>query len=426
MESESPIKAWVKRHSPLKNRNKPLPPRPIAQESSSPSKPRAPGLPISGNASPTKTNGTTVKPAKRKISSLLKHKSADEGPDSGALERHNQSQATLVLQQDRPRSSQSGKEPVEELSDRVSALEAQLRTARAELANATTSTASGTSKRNAPWRLRSGHPRRASSFDSQAAKNQEIQERQQRVLQGNMFEGVVESLLAPDYKSASKTAASYSTRATRGSRRSISGSGHEQAMADYRNLESAHMGESEDETRRLTRLRSELRAAEWMRIQEHMAKEQEQYKTGSKRSSSDSHQGPEERPARRLKHSEADLKAKALPSVPRSRRAASENDSTTLRTVDSTDTVPIMQRARPQRVNYSHTRPKTPDEPRRRRSLQIEPSKPATNFQGENVTVFAADEEDEQDRNNVLRRSAASPSRLGTVSEEYEWDEDVF
>lgn len=429
MESESPIKAWVRRYSPLKSRNKPLPPRPPPEEDHSPGKVRAPGRPISGNVSPTKLGAEgTNKTAKRKLSSLLKHKSSEPAAEAQAL--HRRAQSTPVPQDDRPQSAHSEKH--DELTKKVSTLEAQLRAARAELATASTSTANAF-RRTSPWRPRPPHARRANSFQLEAYTDREIAEHQQRLLQGSRFTGVVESLLEPDYKSASTTAAAYSTRG-RGSTRSVSGSGHEQAMADYRNLEAGYMDDTEDDARRLARKRSELRAAEWMRVQEHMAKEKNNYTTGSKRIHEHGNATAEERPARRQKQSHVELQEKALPKFPRSRRTVSESaSSSSVKLRNGRDTSPFLTGPHPQKSHVGASRPQQPGDSVKQGVVKGEAdndmlrhAKQPPAKEDENVTIFAGDEDDERGRPSPPRRKGMSPLRLPAVSEEFEWDEEVF
>lgn len=423
MDSGSPIKSWIRRHSPIKSRSKPLPAAPnnhVNNGSPSRAQPRQPGRVISANASPTRPRstdpGSTHKVTKRKISSLWK--APQQTPTDALKSKHRRVVSSPVNYTDeRPSSSNS----VESLSERVTTLEAQLRAAKADLAQA-----SHVIKAASPFKARPSGVRRAQSYESTGDIDRHVEERQRSLQRGNYYDGVVESLLQQDYAAASRKSLSYSTRGSP-ERRSASATGYyEKAMSDYKNLEDDYVEDGESRhALEIARRRSELRALEWRRMQDHMTS-QGKSRVGSKRSQEDASVPRDERPARRQKHESNVARDKALPEIPqRSTRAVSERNERGLeesqskhhRAVSSAHTIQYV----------SLRRADAPESP----SKSAQRSKPSQPDIGDadnmNVTVYSGDDDDEAEEYappSPYRRHIPSPSRLPPVSEEFEWNDD--
>lgn len=299
---ESPLKAWVRRHSPIKGRhnsNKPLPPAPLHEQVTQDSSPckRVPISAISGNANAAATVNPQPK-SKKRISSLLKHKSSAPASSSQSQARpvtpvarqttgrsqsaagyhehvtrdsmpsiqRSMSQDNRIPQQTsqpRPSRMASHSPTLRTLTDRVSSLESQLRAARAEIASMTQ-----LGNRISP------NPRRALSIEGELIER-DVEERYARLQGRGRYDGLVECLLEPNYAAASASASR--------SRRSAS-LDRDAPYATYEAVELAygedeaqrrHISRLEDamaqEQRNLTRRRSEIRAASWKQVQEHMA-----------------------------------------------------------------------------------------------------------------------------------------------------------
>ena len=340
---ESPLKAWVRKHSPIKSRhnsNKPLPPPPPQDQNGSPK--RIPISTISGNVN----NGPVgaQQKTKKRISSLLKHKSSASaalpasfqsrpitpaaqpvtGRSQSAAGFHEHArkssrpplQRSLSQESRTPQSSvqrrssrtQAHSPTLRTLTDRVSSLESQLRAARAEIASVSQGSSTNPSS-----------PRRALPIEGELL-NREAEERCARLQGKGHYAGLVESLLEPTYAAASASA----------SRRSMSVD-RESALAAYREAEWAYDEDNEEkqytrhrvesnhfgEARVLARRRSEIRAASWKQVQEHMAAVQNEHHhsiASSSKKRSRSHEIPRSQlvvdetikgqpPARRQKHS---------------------------------------------------------------------------------------------------------------------------
>ena len=443
--SESPIKAFWKRHSPIKRRNKPLPAAPRKDES--PTKQRAPMRAVSNNISPTKDS----KAAKRNLSGFIRNKpSGSEEPAQSNKHRRiasvpsQGSRAPSVPAQDLPK-------PKPGLADRVHRLEAQLEAARAELAQAAAS--ASPRKAISPRRSRPPTTRRAHSYEVYADSDRDAATRHERLLRGTHYDGLVESLLEQDYESANARAASYSTGAGTGTNRhGISESGRHSALASYGDLENNYMDDDEDETEHLKRKRSELRAAEWRRIQEkYDHSTQLQSGSSSKRTRDSITAVTDEPPARRQKQShnvpgERLPRDKSLPQLPQqpqhSRRSASESHAPTSMELGRSVDQPIQ--SQPYKIEYVRTKPRTPEDEKAPIPSRTPTGRPTYDLMAafgsntpnaraaENVEVFgdADDEPEETVRdpppNSPYRRASQSPSKLQTVTEEFEWDDEVF
>ncbi|KAI9655229.1 MAG: hypothetical protein M1831_004939 [Alyxoria varia] len=367
---ESPLKTWVRKHSPLKSRNKQLPPLPPRDDDheGDDDLPRKRALSnISGNAHPANSSphkaqhqaskqtqapqtskrtenahyshgsenalqqqrieGSQPAPqpvtqpapqqkSKRLFSGFLRHRSSDSPrkqqpqrpqtpmtrptsstshtttarPTSNTPTRKRSASASPTKldthRVQKPRSSKKPQSPrrntndhsphgLRHLSQRVTSLESELEAARAELAT------KGLPMLSSPSKIKHSSPsRRATSAAAATTSagsvdgnrmNAEVAERQARLERHGRYEGLVEALLQPDYRSASATAAS------RGGSRSASRNSTERdgAIAAYGAVEQAYAAEQGDDdaerAKKIAKRRSEIRAASWKQIQDHVS-----------------------------------------------------------------------------------------------------------------------------------------------------------
>lgn len=415
-ESVSPLKTWIKRHSPIKSRNKPLPNAPL--ESGSPTKQRTtrvPGRAVSGNASPTKASAadrSEHKPAKRKISALWKSAPSEEAQQSPS--KHRRTVSSPVKHHERHDPSDSK----ESLSDKVSVLEAQLRAAKSELAGA-----SNTIKHASPFKSHRSSSRQ-SRHVSHGDIDYQVDARQRALQQGFHYDGVVESLLEPDYVSATRRAAEYSERGRESpTKRSASAMGYyDKAMSDYKTMEDQYLDEGEQgDALEMARRRSTLRAAEWKRMQEHMAKEK-RHRAGSKRSHDEVPAAGGERPARRQKYDKAMLRDKALPDIPKQDRPKKTIQGDAARS-DRPKAASSQPESKAHTIQYVQVRSKTPEQRPAPEEEDVEPLDLGEAEDG-NVEVFCDDDDEDYAPPSPHRRPLISPSRLHTVDEEFEWNDD--
>lgn len=231
MEPPSPIKSWIHKHSPLKSRNKPLPPPP---SDSSPA--RKPVEPVSGNTSPSKPKTTN------RFLSLLKSKATQP---SSLLPPTNLSQRTPIHKKTF-RSGRGRAPDLNTVSKKISDLEAQLKEAQREL----TVIAS----------------QQQSTDVESTALDRQITQRQENLSQGGRFDGLVENLLGQ----------------VSPSQRPVTRRGHAEAATpnaflDYQAIEEAYepaAPEAESpHSRQLKRKRSE---PSWQEMQERIAEFQKQ------------------------------------------------------------------------------------------------------------------------------------------------------
>ena len=448
----SPLKAWVKRHSPIKSRNKPLPAAPKDEDAGSPTKSRAPMRAISTNISPSKDKGT-----KRKISGFIRGKpstSEDAPPlpsqpatkhrriSSVPGKNHNVKNKIGV-------SIPDGNGSDKQLASRVQHLEEELKAARAELAS--TSTVTTNKKSSATWRHRPGPSRRAHSFEAHTDPDKDASVRHERLMKGNHYGGLVESLLERDYDAANARAASFASRDGGISpQHATLKSGRHSAMASYGEMENAYM-EDDDQEERMRRMRSELRATEWKRIQESCSPGGQRSSSGATKRGRES-SAHEEPPARRQKQSHDPSTGTATSEGHRhSRRAASESCApSNLEVKRSSGIRQVPIDAQPYKIEYVRTTTKKSEEPKGSKPPRVSRTPPkgrptydlmkafGSNTpkqkpgQNENVEVFT-EGEDQPDEPTAdpkpaspHRRATPSPSKLQTVQEEFEWDDEVF
>ena len=347
---------------------------------------------------------------------------------------------------------QGSNESDKQLADRVELLEAELKAARAELASNT----NGTTKQKLPsmppsTRSRPSLGRRSHSVEIHSSRDEDALVRQERLMRGHRYDGLVESLLEQDYDAANATAASFASQTGATTTRQDSRkSGRRSALASYGDMESRYMDDEENDEEHLKRKRSELRAAEWKRIQENYDSRVHQSPSGaSKRGHEESNTLNDERPARRQKQShESNSKDSTTTTNPRNRRAASEGNATSDLEIKRSGVirqVPIQ--TQPYKIEYVHMKSNTNDEtqpvrpaktpPKGRPTYDLmkafESNTPKTKSKdNENVEVFneGENEPEEPDAEPKLtsphRRNIPSPSRLQTVREEFEWDDEVF
>lgn len=170
MGAESGLKAWVQKHSPVKSRNKPLPPPP-PPEADSPI--RKPMREVSGNEASGKTPS--------RLRAFLNKKLPSQPPSPAKHEYTKPTVPAETLHRSPIRRSlrnRSHKGPdVAHLTTKVTVLEAQLQAARRELEKA------------AGKRSNQGH--RSVSDEI----NRAIEEKQRSLGRGDRYNGVVESLL---------------------------------------------------------------------------------------------------------------------------------------------------------------------------------------------------------------------------------------
>ena len=442
--SGSPIKAFLRKHSPIKTRSKTQ--QTATRDAPSPTKERVPMRDLSTNTSPTKDG----KVSKRKFSGFMRNKpthNEEAVPPVPTTKHRRISSVPGKVQRENEQPPPLPDNP--HLSSRVQQLEAELEAARAELANSAT-TSSSTRKAISPRRVRPKTPRRAHSYDAHGNSDQEAAERHERLTRGTKFGGLVESLLEPDYASANARAASYSTR---GGPAEIRQGGLESrrhsAMASYGDLERQCMDDEDDDAERLKRKRSELRAAEWKRIQEAYGHSpQRVLSSGTKRSRDTITTTHDEPPARRQKQTHDLPQDKSMPKGPQhTRRVASESHAPSTLELTRGSIKPIQ--SEPYKIEYVRTNTQTPDRPKAQAPRRTPPKgrptydlmkafgsntpkEPTNGKANENVEVFKAGEDEpeekdiEQRPNTPWRRNPPSPSRLQTVNEEFEWDDEVF
>ncbi|KAL9086641.1 MAG: hypothetical protein Q9159_004050 [Coniocarpon cinnabarinum] len=429
----SPLKAFFKRHSPIKTRSKAIPTN--ARDDGSPT--RAPMRELSANVSPSKDS----KVHKRKISGFMRSKpnTSDEPPlppkhtrTSSIPSRTERVHDELVRakQQEDPR-----------LTDRVQLLEAELEAARAELAQANAKQ-SPRRKAMSPRRLRPQLAKRAHSYDVHPTQDRDDSARHERMARDNKYDGLVESLLERDYESANARAASYSVRSVTPSQAGgLAETGRRSAQASYHDLNSKPAGNTEDDAEQLKRKRSELRAAEWKRIQEaYSHNPQRSVTTGSKRGWDTSATTHDEPPARRQKQVHDPLEDQTLPKPARhARRSASESHAPSVLELNR-DTIKPIQ-SQPYKIEYVRTRPHTPENARGQKASRSPPkgrptydlmkafgsNTPNDSARGkvdnENIETFGANDEPAEEEDGD--RSKANHELLLYISEHLLYD-DLF
>ncbi|KAI9725517.1 MAG: hypothetical protein M1828_003188 [Chrysothrix sp. TS-e1954] len=420
----SPLKEWVKRHSPLKSRsNKPLPPTPAADPASPIRKAVAP---ISGNAnanaSTTTLNAEDKRPKKR-ISSILGHRKSSGSASKLQEVLSSESKATK-----RPRSrgkpsaaditEPPNKQPrlaqspgsFNRLSDRVTSLEAQLQAAQKELEHFRDVPSGANSVRPSP--------RRAKSWDV----DHEVAARQASLSGRGRFDGLVENLLVAQQTAPPLPTLSPETyHSRRGHSVDVSRVPAERARPKSRNpsAEAAFELDLKDEHERRKGLRSQLRQSSWHNIQEHMATQSQtrSFSAGSKHSLADSVSS--ERPTQKRKHSHE----KQLPEPPTA--SSNPKDPGLSHPGSRGSSVPPKylplenQAPRLAKKHGPSARPDViPEE------CDVEAHHSATDI--EKAEIKTAIEVDVRPQ-SPWRHQVPSPSRLPAVSEEFEWnDEEIF
>lgn len=404
--ASSPIKAWVRRHSPLKSRNKPLP---LAPPSAQPSPSRKPSRAVSGynnnnnNASHSNVVLTkSVKP-KRKLSGTLKQAVS---VDHFALQEHDgnirsTSAAEIHNPYDIYVKDTISPPNIHKLSERVSSLESQLNEARQELKV-----------------FRGVRPSRRRSRSHEIIQG--VRERPSQELTGR-FDGLAENLLAQRDVSFG----SYTSRHS---------ADYAKAFAQYAAAEEARMRlvnreDLTDETRKKREL-SKLREASWQQIQDHVSSQgrlQDGTRSGSKRAYSEGYASrpgdvPDSgRPVNRRKtHHE-----KELPKPP----VDEDKTKGVPRLVRGPGAVPVktLQECRSAAPSRAVTESST-SKHKRRSSIDLTKLQDSRGTKEQVVECEGKDgaEKDTNSTRSPQRRLVPSPSRLQPVSEEFEWDEDIF
>lgn len=372
MAGESGLKAWVQKHSPIKGRNKPLPPPPPPPVDDSPA--RKPMKELSGNEAGGKTPS--------RLRAFL-NKKLPSNPPSPSKQEHVRTVITAETLRRSPirRSLRQRihKVPdVNKLTTKITVLEAQLEAAKRELQSA----------------ARPGPPAGRSVSDE---INRAIEEKQRSLGAGDRYNGVIESLLGN--RSASK--------------RSISSKAPQLdldwAYADYLAAEDGYEPTvAAIETPTSWRgSRSAVRNAGWSQIQAHIAEpsrsKRGRHEQALERTSMD-------RPAqrRKLQHdtqTSDDVSHIKIVEMEASRKSSSDGERPRLQRQHST-------------IESVHDRDNSESQRATGRSA-------TANYEVEPIDESHEPRDVEQPVARKLR--CVSPSKLQTVNEEYEWnDEEIF
>lgn len=419
MENASPIKSFLRKHSPIKSRNKPLPAAPRSRDGSPT---RSPLKRSDGNARPTSSQGPD-KPKKRLTALFRSGEKASDVPHSGHAAHHHYSRSVPVVRSpqkmsDEQRHEQQTASPpsLRRLSQKVSSLEEQLREAQHQLnAYAKHPQASEIRVRNRNFSSRDRVSSAQGYYDDVGGRSKLGRERS-----SGHLDGVVENLLqgpratpTPNYSRPSQRRPNPASGRSMTRRASADVElayerflqrQEEDEAAQHRFQQEAdeHDGfylrgeqpggedplKDEDSPGRQKRKRSELRESSWKAIQEYQS-------TAKLSPSKGSHSGSakgrvykeprrgvsetEERPAQRAKHGHD----KALPPSPKTGSPSPSRH----------------------RRSASQTENKLPE-------------------QGKSAVPCTIDATGGPP--SPSRRYATSPTKLLTVQEEFEWDDEVF